>query len=66
MHDLVVMTVVDTPDNLAGNNRSIRLGELSSLHDLVEKFTSTAYLSNDIVVLLVFVVLKYFDDIWVV
>ena len=66
MDDIVLMAVVDALENLLHKDSTITLGELSSLEDLIEQFSSLADFCDEVVSFLILEELVHLDDIWMI
>ena len=64
--DIVLMAVVDALENLLHKDSTITLGELSSLEDLIEQFSSLADFCDEVVSFLILEELVHLDDIWMI
>jgi hypothetical protein len=64
--DVVLMAVVDAGKDLLHQDRTVSLGKLAALQDLVEELSSLADLSDEVVALLVLKELVHLDDVGVI
>jgi hypothetical protein len=66
VNDVVLMAVVDAGKDLLHQDRTVSLGKLAALQDLVEELSSLADISDEVVALLVLKELVHLDDVWVI